>query len=151
MENYEPSIKDISKRICGDMYNGIKKAITPSRKGVIEAAEVVIGAPIAMNILPYVIPSLIAGIKNTENSNCSDTKESLVYNIGYGSAAIGGSVLFGSQAYLYAGAVINGSPEVLGIPIVTNLLSGIYEIGKKTRANLINENKQNSLESKIDE
>ena len=60
-------------------------------------------------------------------------------------------ILFHTRGYYYA--VKKGYPELLPIPIVTNVASGVYEITrtmyKRAKQRLLEENLSKNLESKV--
>jgi hypothetical protein len=148
MENYNPRLKDISKKIITNAYENTKKFLKPSKEGMMEAARVVVGFPFLINAAPYMIPSIVRCCR--EESPSSEEKMSFSDKLAIGAVYINTLGLAYGHIAAYVEACENGY-EVLAIPAITNIASGIYEMGKKAKKDLIKEHWDRNLESKIKE
>jgi len=90
-----------------------------------------------MNLVPYRMPTFA---RQQFEPDTTEKKE--VYSDGFvkplNERAEGAGVLFGVVGYfvqlsLYCYACQKGHPEVLAIPVATNLASALYEKGRKVR------------------
>ena len=132
MNEYKPNLKDVTIRALEDWH------MMPTKKGLVEAMKSISGNSIKINAVLYLVPAAIEGDSFTLKKKYSLTEKlSKVVVLGLSSALLAG------QFELYRSAIENGNSEYLLLPVITNVISGLYEKGKSVKAKLIEEKSLN--------
>ncbi len=132
-EEYIPS----NKEVYPEIWNGFKNSF--SKKNLKEFGSYAGGFGRMIATFPYILPTTIRSIKvafdikKEEESRGEVRKISLAQNIGGFTGFFGGIAALGAQGAGYIYFVKNGCPEMLAIPIVTNILSELYELRRNAK------------------
>ncbi len=119
---------------------------TPSPKNVLVAASVAV-------ISPYIIPTVVRSIIETsqELRDKPYRKFTMGDHIGYTSGLFAGLYLDVLQVIGYSIAVEHDHPEVLAIPILTNIVSALYERNRSRRAKSTVRGDNNTLDAVVED
>ena len=116
-EKYEPKLEEIIEEIKS-------QCIDFGRSFASEGLNVALA--------PHFLPtSMRKGIEYA--TDCSSNKS----HVGSVMGLCVGLYALASQSYAYYHFAKNGHPEILAVPIVTNLASGIYELYKNAKDKII--------------
>ncbi len=128
-EKYRPT----KGEVWGEVWNGIKSKFTKEKfsrtgKALKDFSEEWYEGTKGMVILPYVVPSVRRSVREYKR----DVKFPLwtVKDTGVAAGFVTGFVADMGQIIGYGYVVSKGHPEVLLIPVVTNVASGVYETGR---------------------
>ncbi|MDD5133517.1 MAG: hypothetical protein PHD81_04785 [Candidatus Nanoarchaeia archaeon] len=145
VETYKLTKKEVLKEVCNNTENEfveVYKSLKVLSKNFLGAAAIV-------HVIPYIIPRAIIGRSNKKKKledygTLEDSATILGATIGFLSLPI--------QLDLYSW-VGNDYPEFLLLPIVTNVISGAYEIGRFVYNNaekrVVEKHITESLEAKV--
>ena len=145
-KEYNPTRKEILREVV----NGVSLKNTGSK--LKQAGGDFIAAASIFSLCPYIFPTTIR-VRNDIKSSGEKVKLDVTDHIGFGAGIIAAIGSYVAQAGGYLYAVKHDHPEALLIPVVTNVVSGAYEIGRKaynnTRQKLISKHNKN-LESVLE-
>ncbi len=146
-ENYVPTKSEIAKEIGNNFVDSVKNL--KFKNSILEEAVAIMAL---INIFPYSIASAIRYFKepvSEEEKNRIYTKTDHVITV---SSILAGVCGVGMQVFGYYQLARHGKEEFLLLPVATNVISGIYEIGRyqvnNAKRRLINRHK-GSLDDKI--
>ena len=149
-EDYKPS----KKEVIGVIIDGVKNKIPSydiSKIGdSIKEFSLATSAGIAILLTaPYIIPHFIRNTKNVKINIPGGVDTG-----GYFGTTLGVASLIGQAAGYHHLSTVYDRPEWLLVPVATNVISGVYEIGRfiynKAEQEFLKNHKPNSLESKVE-
>ena len=82
----------------------------------------------ALFVIPYILPTSVRQIKEYKDEPLQTLSASQNARIGVGFGL--GVVTYLGEFIGYAYAATDDHPELLAIPVATNILSGVYEVGR---------------------
>ncbi|MDP4039696.1 MAG: hypothetical protein Q8P57_03900, partial [Candidatus Pacearchaeota archaeon] len=108
---------------------------------------------------PYILPTTIRLFKYEETSSSEESSEEIkldaTHHVGFSAGFFAGIGLDIAQVMGYSYAVEQDHPEALLIPVVTNVASGVYEVGrsmyKNARQRILEKHKTEGLEATLQE
>ncbi len=127
-EKYEPS----SREVRAEIWRGLKDSCREKvKKGepLKEFAGFFGGIGMLMVISPYAVPTAVRVVKDTGLDDGIDDY-SLAQNMGGYAGALGGFLADAGQVAGYIYCYNHGCPEIIALPVTTNVVSGIYELGR---------------------
>lgn len=137
-EKYEPS----NKEVYAEMWYGIKDLLKRNLPKTIRLLKDfgVYSGDIAVKVAlaPYAIPTGVRKIEESESDGrvSKDWDDySLAQKVGSWAGAYGGIAIDIGQIVGYYLLAKNDHPEALAIPVATNLISGVYELGRLSYRN----------------
>jgi len=130
-ENNKAGLEDVCKEMGRDVIGFPKKLIRTTS----EFASSAIVAGVAMAFVPYFIPTAANKTDECLSNACpfENQKLSLAEKTGIATGVIVGGVLDAAQICGYHHLAKKGHPEVLAIPVATNVISGLYEWYKSAK------------------
>jgi len=153
-EEYQPT----KKEVLGEMWDGVRSSFTKEKASKVgkpfkEFGNAGLEVGWTLLTMPYVIPSFVRGCKD-DAVKPSYEFDSNAEMVGAYTGCIGGLVADVGQIVGYAYAVKHDHPEILLIPVATNVASGLYEIGRKMYGNakqrVLEKHKTGTLEETIE-
>jgi hypothetical protein len=156
MAEYKPT----GKEVFGEMVNGIRQYFSDDNFKNIgsklkQTGENFLVAAGAVSICPYILPTTIRRIKDSKSSSNEDIQFDATDHIGYSTGFLSGMALDFAQIIGYSYAMEHNHPEALLIPVVTNVASGVYEVGrsmyKNARQRVLEKHKTEGLEATLQE
>jgi len=162
-EEYRPA----KREVLGEMWGKFKSDFSDFSGAFVTVFPKVLVAPYAIPTATRVARSYFSGIPDAVSSAEIETSESIPQDsensdsvscekITAEDAGITAAIMVGAAAYIVQGIAAYDyapeNPKVLLIPVVTNAISGAYEIGKRVYENaeqrMIGRCQPESLESK---
>ena len=150
--NYEPTRKEVFVEIFGNIGGDYftKDNIRNLRKGFTDASKIFFASTATLVSAPYVVPSFSRLIKEVGDE---DVQLKVLERIGLHSGFFTGLVADIGQLFGYFYLAVDDHPEALLIPLATNVVSGLYEIGRhkyrSVRNRLVEKHRRESLESVV--
>ena len=150
-EKYQPT----KGEVLGEIVGGVGRKLTRENfskvgKSVKEFSEFYIVGNMFMAITPYIMPYLVRRLK--EHKQGSEDLSMAGFLGGTIGLVTGGMLTIG-QIQIYQFAMTQDHSEVLLIPVATNAVSGVYEIGRKMYKNakqrLIDKRQSDGLEATL--
>jgi hypothetical protein len=155
-EEYQPTRKEV----FGEMVNGVRQYFSGDNLKNIGSKLKQTGGNFLtavglVSVCPYILPTTIRGVKDAKTSSSGETEFDATHHVGYSTGLLGGLALDVVQITGYSYAVENDHPEALLIPVVTNVASGVYEVGrsmyKNARERVLEKHKTEGLEATLQE
>ena len=155
-EEYQPTkkevfgemVKEIRQHFRGDNVKNIGSKLKQTGENFLVAAGLV-------SICPYILPTIIRGVKDSKSSSYENTQFDATHHVGYSIGLLSGLALDVAQVMGYSYAVEHDHPEALLIPVATNVTSGVYKIGRSiynnARKKVLEKHKTEGLEAKLQE
>ncbi len=135
---YKPNLREIVKEIGSDVKKFFDN--TPTMlKATYGTAKIFGKATGGVIVGPYIIPSIVQAFRKID-SEIKPIKQHEVI-VGQALGVMPGSLVIFSQMHLYSDLIRKGHPEVLLVPVATNILSGIYEWGRSAQRRLVKKHK----------
>jgi hypothetical protein len=119
---------------------------------VTETSSKFLVASSALVISPYIVPSVIRTLREADERSKLENypnKFTMSDNVTYTTGIFTGFYLDFLQVMGYSFAVDNEHPEVLGVPIITNIASALYERVRNRRAKPTNQDKAKTLDNVV--
>ena len=137
--------KNVSK-----LGKSLKQNVSKLKKPFKEFNHLALGISAFLSIGPYMIPSTTRVLIETPSSQWSLSRSE---NFGGDVGIVGGVLINICQYSFYANTIEKGHPEFLLIPATTNIVSGVYEIGRRIYNNakkrVIGNHEAKTLETKL--
>jgi len=155
-EEYQPTRKEV----FGEMVNEVKQYFSGDNLKNIgtklrQTGQHFLKMTGAISLFPYVLPTTVRIIKDTKTSSSYKTGVDATHNVGFPAGFVAGIGLDIAQVMGYYSAVKHDHPEALLIPVVTNVASGVYEVGrsmyKNARQRVLEQHKTEGLEATLQE
>ena len=146
-EDHKPTTREILEELC--LIPSVN--ILTMAKSVKEFVTMMIADGLIWATAPYYLPTAVRLHRQEQGHPFQGT--SIEYTGGMIGACLGFAA-DGGQLYAYSNLVIHDHPEALAIPAATNVISGMYELGrvvyKRGRAAYMNA-RQRLVESRGEE
>lgn len=143
-QKYQPTRNEIIKSMIKDIENPLKefgKSIYEIGKEAFSFVKYLVESALYVNTIPYHLPTFGRKIANMKKGPIGSDSEQLGFSIGFLGGIIGGTI---GQFALYDSLSDKTNFPLWAIPVTTNVISGIYEIGKE-----INKKYKNTKEKLI--
>lgn len=138
MTDYEPRGKEIRAEMWNDL-KGKLGCVKDCAKDLKDFGVLAAQMSIGLTIAPYLMPSLIRTGKEVSRDIEAGRRKKREFTIAEDCGAFTGLVaalaVNVGQVYLYSSLANNEHPEVLAIPVATNVVSGMYELVRSSYKN----------------
>lgn len=132
-KNYEPTKREIRTEILRDLRGLLSKEnLSRTGKSLKKFGAFAGGVCGAIIVIPYCIPTAIRGLRETESQTGQLT---LAENVAGWTGAIPGAAIDVVQGCGYHYLATHNHPEVLAVPVATNVVSGLYEVSRAVYKN----------------
>ena len=149
-EKYEPSRREICAELWCEFKDLSKKIISGTGKSLKEFGSLASLGGAVMVVSPYAIPTAVRVFREIKDDDGSN-KISLAGTVGAYIGLYCGLAADTGQVFGYAYVADRGYPEAFAIPIATNVISGVYELGRKAyknaRQNVVNRHNESVVNS----
>ncbi len=124
--DYNPTRREVLEEMARGVFNRDNlKDIGVKLK---QTGEGFISMNVFLNICPYILPTTIQGVREVSQT---ENKNSRAENVGLSIGLVTGLALDAAQVIGYKYAIQHDHSEALLIPVITNVASGVYEVGRK--------------------
>ena len=149
-ENYNPNGREIVTEMLKDVGQYFNRNNLEKIGGKLkETGQHFLWTAGTVTVSPYILPTVVKSFRDS-NTSSDETQLDVTYHVGCGTGLITGLAIDIGQIIGYGHAVNNDHPEVLAIPVVTNIASALYEKAKSTKEKLIARHNSQTLDSVVE-